>query len=128
MSVPGKHDGLYWPTDEGQPQSPLGPLVAEARAADYHPGENAEPQPFLGCYFRILTGQGGHTPGGAYGYVVNGQMLGSFGLVAWPEQWGNTGVMTFVVNQDGAIYQKDLGPTTPKLAKGMTRFDPDATW
>ena len=128
MSAPGKHDGLYWPTDEGQPQSPLGPLVAEARAAGYHPGENVEPQPFHGYYFHILTGQGRHAPGGAYDYVVNVQMLGGFGLVAWPAQWGNTGVMTFVVNQDGEIYQKDLGLTTPKLAKGMTRFDPDATW
>jgi hypothetical protein len=128
MSGAGKHDGLFWPTQEGQPQSPLGPLIAEARAAGYHPGENVEPQPYHGYYFQILKGQGPHAPGGAYDYVANGLMLGGFGLVAWPSHWGNTGVMTFVVNQDGEIYQKDLGPTTPKLAKSMTRFDPDATW
>jgi hypothetical protein len=128
MSSAGRHDGLYWPTEEGQPQSPLGPLVAEARVAGYHPGENAEPQPFHGYYFHVLKGQGPHAPGGAYDYVANGLMLGGFGLVAWPATWGSTGVMTFVVNQDGEIYQKDLGPTTAKLAKGMTRFDPDATW
>jgi hypothetical protein len=128
MSSPGKHDGLYWPTEEGQPQSPLGALVAEARAAGYHPGENAEPQPFHGYYFQVLTGQGRHAQDGAYDYVVNGQMLGGFGLIAWPAQWGNTGIMTFIVNQDGEIYEKDLGPKTATIAKGITRFDPDATW
>jgi DUF2950 family protein len=128
LSSPGKQDGLYWPTEEGQPQSPLGPLIAEARTAGYHPGENATPQPYHGYYFHILTGQGSHAQGGAYDYVVNGLMLGGFGLVAWPSHWGNTGVMTFVINQDGEIYQKDLGPTTAAIAKGMTRFDPDATW
>ena len=128
LSSAGKQDGLYWPTEEGQPQSPLGPLIADARAAGYHPGENAEQQPYHGYYFHILKGQGPHAPGGAYDYVVNGRMLGGFGLVAWPAQWGNTGVMTFVVNQDGEIYQKDLGPTSAKLAQAMTRFDPDATW
>jgi Protein of unknown function (DUF2950) len=128
LSSAGKQDGLYWPTQEGQPQSPLGPLIAEARAAGYRPGENAEPQPFHGYYFHILKGQGPHASGGTYDYVVNGLMLGGFGLVAWPARWGSTGVMTFVVNQDGDIYQKDLGPTSAKLAKAMTRFDPDTTW
>jgi hypothetical protein len=128
LSSAGKQNGLYWPTQEGEARSPLGPLIAEARAAGYRPGENVEPQPFHGYYFHILKGQGTHAPGGAYDYVVNGLMLGGFGLVAWPAQWGTTGVMTFVVNQDGEIYQKDLGPTSAKLAKGMTRFDPDTTW
>jgi Protein of unknown function (DUF2950) len=128
LSSPGKQDGLYWPTKEGQPQSPLGPLVAEAHAAGLRPGESAGPQPFHGYYFRILTGQGPHAPDGAYDYVVNGQMLGGFGLVAWPAKWGSTGVMTFIVNQDGKIYQKNLGPATESLAKAMTRFDPDMTW
>jgi hypothetical protein len=128
LSAPGRHDGLYWPTEEGQPQSPLGPLITEARASGYHPGENAEPQPYHGYYYRILTGQGPHAPGDAYDYVVNGLMLGGFGLVAWPAQWDNTGVMTFIINQDGQIYEKDLGPMTAKLAKGITRFDPDSTW
>ncbi len=128
FSSPGKQDGLYWPTEEGQPQSPLGALIAGARAAGYHPGENVEPQPFHGYYFHILAGQGPHAPGGAYDYVANGLMLGGFGLVAWPAHWGNTGVMTFVVNQDGDIYEKDLGSATATIAKGMTRFDPDPTW
>lgn len=128
LSSSGKQDGLYWATEAGQPPSPLGPLIAEARAAGYHPGENAQPQPFHGYYFEILRGQGPHAPGGAYDYMVNGQMLGGFGLVAWPARWGNTGVMTFVINQDGEIYQKDLGTTTPTIAKGITRFDPDSTW
>ena len=128
LSSPGKQDGLYWPTEEGQPQSPLGAFIAEARAAGYHPGENVEPQPFHGYYFHILAGQGPHASGGAYDYVANGLMLGGFGLVAWPAHWGNTGVMTFIVNQDGEIYEKDLGPTTAAIAKGITRFDPDTTW
>jgi hypothetical protein len=128
FSSPGKQDGLYWSTEEGHPPSPLGPLIAEARAGGYHPGENAEPQPYHGYYFHVLKGQGPHAIGGAYDYVANGLMLGGFGLVAWPAQWGSTGVMTFVVNQDGEIYQKDLGPTTPTIAKGMTQFDPDTTW
>jgi hypothetical protein len=128
FSTPGKQDGLYWSTEDGQPPSPLGPLIAEARAAGYHPGENAEPQPYHGYYFHVLTSQGPHATGGAYGYIVNGLMLGGFGLVAWPAQWGNTGVMTFIVNQDGEIFEKDLGPTTPTIAKGMTRFNPDDTW
>jgi Protein of unknown function (DUF2950) len=128
LSSPGKQDGLYWPTEEGQPQSPLGPLIAKARAAGLRPGASAEPQPFHGYYFRILTGQGPHAPGGAYDYVANGLMLGGFGLVAWPADWGRTGVMTFIVNQDGKIYQKDLGPATERVAKAMTRFDPDMTW
>jgi hypothetical protein len=128
MSRPGKQDGLYWQTEAGQPPSPLGQLIAGARAAGYRPGENAEPQPFHGYYFAILKGQGPHASGGAYDYVVNGQMVGGFGLVAWPARWGNTGVMTFAVNQDGDIYEKDLGAMTPAVAKAMTRFDPDATW
>jgi len=128
LSSPGKQDGLYWSTDAGQPQSPLGPLIAEARAGGYRPGESAEPQPYHGYFFHILKGQGQHAPGGAYDYVVNGLMLGGFGLVAWPAHWGSTGVMTFVVNQDGEIYQKDLGSMTAPTAKAMTRFDPDTTW
>ncbi len=128
LSTPGKQDGLYWPTEEGQPQSPLGPLIAEAHTAGYHPGETAGPAPYHGYFFHVLKAQGPHAPGGAYDYVVNGLMLGGFGLVAWPARWGNSGVMTFIINQDGEIYQKDLGPTTAGIAKAMTRFDPDNTW
>ncbi|MEJ0015850.1 MAG: DUF2950 domain-containing protein [Acetobacteraceae bacterium] len=128
LSSPGRQDGLYWPTSEDQPPSPLGPLIAEARAQGYRPGENTEPQPYHGYFFHILKGQGAHAPGGAYDYLANRLMIGGFGLVAWPARWGNTGVMTFIVNQDGEIYQKDLGPATATVARAMTRFDPDATW
>jgi len=128
LSSPGKQDGLYWPTEAGQSQSPLGPLIAEARAGGYRPGESARPQPYHGYDFHGLSGQGPHAAGGAYDYVVKGKMLGGFALVAWPSHWGSTGVKTFVVNQDGEVYQKDLGPTTATIARGLTRFDPDATW
>jgi hypothetical protein len=128
LSSPGKQDGLYWPTASGETPSPLGPLIAEARASGYHPGEGAAQAPYHGYLYKILTGQGPHAPGGAYGYVVNGQMLGGFGLVAWPARWGNSGVMTFIVNQDGEIYAKDLGPGTAGIAAAMTRFDPDRSW
>jgi hypothetical protein len=128
LSTPGKQDGLYWPIGEGQPSSPLGPLMAEARAGGYRPGETSEPAPYHGYFYHILKAQGPHAPGGAYEYVANGLMLGGFGLVAWPARWGNSGVMTFVVNQDDTIYAKDLGPKTAEIAKAMTRFDPDGSW
>jgi hypothetical protein len=128
LSAAGKHDGLYWPTADDEPPSPLGALIAEARAGGYRPGETLEPEPFHGYYFHVLKAQGPHATGGAYDYVVNGQMIGGFGLVAWPARWGNSGVMTFIVNQDGEIYAKDLGAKTPVVAKAMTRFDPDPSW
>ncbi len=128
LSTPGKHDGLFWPTEAGEPPSPLGPLIAEARGSGYRPGEHAGPEPYHGYFYHVLTGQGPHAPGGAYDYVVNGLALGGFGLVAWPARWGNSGVMTFIVNQDGEIYQKDLGPRTAAIAGAFTRFDPDKTW
>ena len=128
LSSPGKQDGLYWPTASGQPQSPLGPLVADANAAGYHPGRGAEPQPFHGYFFKMLTAQGPNAASGAYNYVVNGVMIGGFAMVAWPARWDHSGVMTFIVNQDGEIYQKDLGPDTADIAKAMTLFNPDASW
>lgn len=128
MSSPGTEDGLYWPAKPGQPESPLGLLVADARASGYRPGETAKPEPYHGYFFQILKRQGPHAPGGAYDYVVNGLMLGGYALVAWPAQWGNTGVMTFIINQDGEVYQKDLGPDTGRIAKAMTAFDPDSSW
>lgn len=128
LSSPGKQDGLYWPTAPGEPPSPLGELVGEARAAGYHPGENPEPQPYHGYLYRILKAQGPRAPGGAYDYVVDGLMLGGFGLVAWPAKWGNSGVVTYIVNQDGEIYGKDLGPRTADLAPTIARFDPDPSW
>jgi hypothetical protein len=127
-SAEGKRDGLYWPTDPGEEASPLGPLVANARGGGYRKGEGGKPIPYHGYYYRILKAQGPDAPGGAYDYMVDGQMLGGFALVAYPASWGNSGVMTFIVNHDGVVYQKDLGPHTAAVARAMARFNPDSTW
>ena len=125
VSSPGKKDGLYWPADGDQ--SPLGELAADASAEGYRVG-NSEPQPYHGYYYRILTQQGPNAPGGAMNYVVNGKMIGGFALVAYPAEYGNSGVMTFLVNHGGIVYQKDLGEQTEALAKRMRSFNPDQTW
>ena len=125
VSSPGKKDGLYWPSDGDQ--SPLGELAAQASAEGYKVG-GGEPQPYHGYYYRILTRQGPNAPGGEMDYVINGKMIGGFALVAYPAEYGNSGVMTFVVNHAGTGYQKDLGERTEAIAKRMTRFDPDQTW
>ena len=127
-STKGKRDGLYYPTASGEPPSPLGALAARARAAGYKHNEGGKPVPYYGYYYRILTGQGPDAPGGAYDYVVRGKMMGGFALVAYPATYRNSGIMTFIVNQDGVVYQKDLGPSTATLAKKMTKFNPDTTW
>ena len=128
-SSSGKHDGLYWPTKEGEEQSPLGLLVAEAQAAGYPLGKTSEsPIPYYGYYYRILTGQGAHASGGAYSYIVNNHMIAGFGLVAFPAQYGVTGIMTFIVNHDGVVYQKDLGPDTTSIAEKISLFDPGSGW
>jgi hypothetical protein len=130
-STPGTHDGLFWPTNSGGELSPLGPLVAQARVEGYHRTAkmlNDEQAPYHGYYFKILTRQGKHAPGGKYNYIINGRMIAGFALVAWPAEWGNTGVMTFIVNQQGKVCQKNLGSKTAKIAKGMTTYDPDDTW
>jgi hypothetical protein len=129
-SSEGKHDGLYWPAVAGGEQSPLGPLVAAAEAKGYPPpppnlGGHA---PFEGYYFRILTGQGGHAPGGAMTYVVGGRMTRGFALIAFPAKWGDSGVMTFVVNQNGIIFEKNLGPRTTQRARQIMVYDPDRSW
>jgi hypothetical protein len=129
LSSPGKMDGLYWPSAEGEPQSPLGPLVAAAHAAGYRRSANAEePSPYHGYFFKVLTGQGPNAQGGAADFIVNGRMIGGFGLVAWPARYGDSGVMTFMVNHDGVVYQKNLGPQTAKFAPTISRFDPDQSW
>jgi len=125
ISSEGKRDGLYWETKAGEELSPLGPLVAQATKEGY---ANADLQPFHGYYFKILKGQGKHAKGGAYNYVVKGRMLLGFALVAYPAQHGNSGVMTFIVNQEGTIYEKNLGKNTRRLAEGLKTFDPDKTW
>lgn len=130
-STPGKHDGLFWPAKAGEPLSPLGPLVAAARVEGYHRAAtmiNNEQAPYHGYYFKILTRQGKHAAGGKYDYIINGRMIAGFALVAWPAEWANTGVMTFIVNQQGKVYQCNLGKNTAKIAKGMTKFDPDEKW
>ena len=127
LSTAIKQDGLYWETAEGQKPSPLGPLVAEATAAGYRPGKGPV-QPFHGYYFKTLTAQGPSAPGGAYDYKVNGLLLGGFALVAWPANWGHTGIQTFIINQAGEVYQKDLGPNSAERARAMLRYDPDPSW
>ncbi len=127
-SEPGRYDGLFWETAEGEPPSPLGPLVADARAEGYHRDDVAKPIPYHGYYFRILKSQGRDAPGGAYSYVINGNMLVGFGLLAFPADYGASGVMSFIVNQSGAIYEKDLGPNTGEIAGRMTEYDPGAGW
>jgi Protein of unknown function (DUF2950) len=133
-STPGTHDGLYWPvTNSYESLSPFGPLITEARAEGYHrrtgmmTDEDSQ-TPYHGYYFKILTRQGNNAPGGRYDYIINGNMIAGFGLVAWPAEWGNTGVMTFIVNQQGKVYQKNLGPKTESIASTMTTYDPDKSW
>ena len=128
-SDPGRQDGLYWKAKEGNEESPLGPLFADAQEEGY-PGRPAgsEPIPYHGYYYRILTAQGQNAPGGAYDYIVDGKMIGGFAAVAYPADYANSGVMTFIVNHDGVVYQKDLGENTEELVKAMTLYDPNETW
>jgi len=129
MSTPGKKDGLYWKTKEGEEQSPLGELFAKAVKAGYTPGKSGQgPQRYYGYYYKILKAQGENAPGGAYDYVINGKMIGGFALVAYPAEYGASGIMSFIVNHDGVVYQKDLGEETGKIASAMTKYDPDKTW
>jgi len=126
ISTAGKRDGLYWPVKSGERQSPLGPLFASRGPANA--GEGSAPVPYHGYYYRILESQGPDAQGGAYGYVVQGRMMGGFALIAWPAVYGNTGVMTFIVNHDAVIYEKDLGTGTAAAAQKITRFNPDSGW
>jgi Protein of unknown function (DUF2950) len=126
FSSTGKKDGLYWKTAEGEDQSPLGELFADASAEGYKVGEG--PTPYHGYYYKILTKQGPAVPGGAADYIVNGKMIGGFALVAYPAEYRNSGVMTFVVNYSDVLYQKDFGPNTGTIAAAMTTYEPDSTW
>jgi hypothetical protein len=126
-SNPDREDGLYYPRKPGERPSPLGDLAAKA-AQEGHDANQTEPIPFWGYQFRILTAQGDKAPGGRKSYLVNGEMSGGFALVAFPARYAASGVMTFIVNQDGVVYQKDLGPETEKLAAELTEFNPDDTW
>ena len=130
-SSPDIHDGLFWPAKSGDELSPLGPLVAAARVEGYHRTAKMlsdEQAPYHGYYFKILTRQGNHAAGGKYDYIINSRMIAGFALVAWPAEWSNTGVMTFIVNRQGKVYQCNLGEKTAKLAAAMTCFDPDSKW
>ena len=147
ISTPGTQDGLFWETAEGEKPSPLGKLVAAARAEGYGPkshpaaapektakntsGQEASTHPrhpYHGYYFKILKSQGPHAPGGKYSYVINGNMIAGYALIAYPDKWGNSGVMTFIINQQGRVYQKNLGPDTAKLAAAVIEYDPDTSW
>jgi len=140
ISTPGAQDGLYWDTPEDADPSPMGKLVALARSEGYgtsgadntaekkKASASEEHAPFHGYYFKILTHQGVHAPGGKYSYVINGNMIAGFALVAYPATWGNSGVMTFIVNQQGRVYQKNLGADTEKVAGAMAEYNPDPSW
>jgi len=128
VSQRGKKDGLYWPAQAGEDESPLGALAANAAAEGYRVGQARQRTPYHGYYYKVLTRQGPNAPGGALDYVVHGKMIGGFALVAYPAQYRNSGVMTFLVNHHGDVYEKDLGPNTASIAGAMAAFDPDNTW
>ncbi len=128
FSDEGQHNGLYWEAAEGEPQSPIGPLVASAVAQGYAKRRDGTPTPYRGYYFHILTRQGENAPGGAKNYVVNGKMTEGFAFVAYPAEYRSSGVMTFIVTEDGVVYQKDLGRKTDVLAKAMKEYDRNPSW
>jgi hypothetical protein len=128
ISDEGKQNGLYWKSPQGQPKSPLGPLAAYAAATEGFTPEANKQQPFHGYFYRILTKQGADAKGGAKDYVVNGKMTGGFAYVAYPEKYGDTGITTFIVDQSGVVYEKNLGKDTTEQAKAMTEFNPDKSW
>ena len=127
ISDPGQQDGLYWKVAEGETESPIGPLVALATGQGYG-GQHDTPQPFHGYFFHTLKAQGASAKGGAKDYIVDGKMTGGFAFVAWPAEYKNSGVMTFLVGKDGVVYEKNLGPKTADVIKAMTTYNPDSTW
>ena len=127
-SDPGKKNGLYWQAKQGEPQSPLGPIMTRARSEGYQGKPSTTPSPYHGYYYRILTAQGKDAPGGAYSYFVKGKMIGGFAVVAYPAEYGNSGVMTFIVNHEGKVFQKNLGQNTASIARSMKEYNPESTW
>ena len=127
-SEPGKHDGLYWVAAAGEPESPIGPLVASATAAGYRKDSGGALVPFHGYFYRMLTKQGKNAPGGAKSFVEDGRMTGGFAFLAYPAEYRSSGVMTFMINQDGVVVEKDLGPDTGKIASEISEFNPDKSW
>jgi hypothetical protein len=127
ISDEGKQNGLYWKTDDNAPQSPIGPLLVSATSEGYNP-QQGKASPFHGYYYRILTKQGSAAKGGARDYVVDGKLVRGFAFVAYPAEYRNSGVMTFIVNQTGVVYQKDLGPQTSETAAAMKEYNPDDSW
>jgi hypothetical protein len=128
FSDEGQHNGLYWKVAEGEPQSPIGPLLASAVDQGYAKSRDGAPTPYRGYYYHILTRQGKNAPGGVSRYIVNGKMTGGFAFAAYPAEYRSSGVMTFIVGVDGVVYQKDLGKKTEVLAKGMKEYNPDSSW
>jgi hypothetical protein len=122
-SSPGKKDGLYWPTKAGEKPSPLGEFAATAALEGY-----SEANPYHGYYYRMLSSQGKSAPGGAFDYIAHGKQIGGFAVIAWPASYGDTGIMTFIVNYSGAVYQKDLGPKTTEEVAKIKSFDPGPGW
>jgi hypothetical protein len=128
FSDPGKKNGLYWKTEAGQPTSPLGDLAAQAAAEGYSTERGGAPRPYHGYFYRIVTAQGPHATGGEMDYMVKGMLLGGFGVIAFPAEYGNSGIMTFQINQEGTVYEKDLGTQTLSAARAMKAFDPGPGW
>ena len=128
ISSPGKRDGLYWPSQSPSDDSPMAPLVAAALDEGYEPGRPGAPVPYHGYVYRVLTAQGSRAPGGAQSYLEGEHLTRGFALVGWPAEYGVTAVKTLIVNQDGIVYEKDLGPQTESIVAAMTAYDPDASW
>jgi Protein of unknown function (DUF2950) len=128
FSDPGEHNGLYWTVSKGEPQSPMGPLVASAASEGYTRQASGSPSPYHGYFYKILTAQGPDAPGGEKNYVVDGKMTGGFALIAYPAHYGSSGIMTFIVDQEAIVYQKDLGDQTGDLASQITAYNPDSSW
>lgn len=128
LSDPGQRNGLYWDAGPDEPPSPMGPLVAEAAAEGYTRNESGQRRPYHGYFYKLLRSQGSHAPGGARDYMANGKMTGGFAIVAWPAEYGNSGVMAFLVSHQGVVYERDLGHRTDEIANSMISFDPDPQW